>query len=114
MLKEFRRNYVINQVAKVKLPEFTEDKTVRMGITFSGRVQRVGFRLEVEQLAKRLGLTGNISNLENGDVRLEIQGAKNKILFIIDFMNNLIRIKIRSMKKENLPLIDGETEFIIC
>ena len=114
MLKNFRRNYVIKQVEKINLPEFCKDETVRMGITFSGRVQKVGFRLEVEQLAKRLNLTGNIKNLENGDVKLEIQGEKNKILFLVDFMNNLIRIKIRSMKKEDLPLVEGENDFIIC
>lgn len=114
MLKNFRRNYVIKQVENINLPEFSKDEAVRMGITFSGRVQKVGFRLEVEQLAKRLNLTGHIKNLENGDVKLEIQGEKNKILFLVDFMNNLIRIKIRSMKKEDLPLVEGENDFTIC
>lgn len=114
MLKKLKRNYVINQVKRARLPEFSESETVRMGIIFTGRVQKVGFRLEVEQLAKRLGLTGKVKNLENGDVELEIQGQKNKILFLIDFMQRLVRIKITEMKMENLPLIEGEEEFIIC
>jgi len=114
MIKEFKRNYVINQVKNAHLPEFSESEKVRMGVTFAGRVQKVGFRLEVEQLAIRLGLTGKIRNLENGGVELEIQGAKNKILFLLDFMNNLIRIKISEMKTEVLPLVEDEEGFIIC
>lgn len=114
MLKKLKRNYVINQAKRARLPEFSESEEMRMRIIFKGRVQKVGFRLEVEQLAKRLELTGKIKNLENGDVELEIQGQKNKILFLVDFMQNLIRIKISSVKKEDLPLIEDEKDFIIC
>ena len=36
--KKVRDDYVINQVAKIKLPDFEEDRFVRRHITFSGRV----------------------------------------------------------------------------
>ena len=42
-----RDNYVINQVKKIVFPEFTDDKVRRYRIVFKGRVQHVGFRLEV-------------------------------------------------------------------
>lgn len=76
MFKKLRHNYVINQVKNAKIPQFAESEKIRMHIVFSGRVQKVGFRLEVAEFAERLGLTGKIRNLENGDVDLEIQGEK--------------------------------------
>lgn len=112
MFKKFRHSYVINQVKNTVLPEFTESEKIRMHIIFSGRVQKVGFRLEVSEFAKRLGFTGRIKNLENGDVDLEIQGERNKILFLVDFMNSLKRIRIERMEKEELAVIENEAEFI--
>lgn len=112
MLKKLRHDYVVNHAKNAKIPEFAESEKIRMHVIFSGRVQKVGFRLEVAELAKRLQLTGKIRNLEDGSVDLEIQGEKNKILFLIDFMNNLIRIKISRMKKEEMPVDENETEFI--
>ncbi len=41
----------------------------------SGRVQGVGFRWNVRQAAARLGLTGWVRNVPNGDVELMACGA---------------------------------------
>ena len=59
-----RDNYVINQVKKQKLPVFDEDQTKRYKIMFSGRVQHVGFRLEVCELAKRLAILTQHNNVQ--------------------------------------------------
>lgn len=107
-----RDNYVINQVAKVKLPQFDSDEIVRYRIIFSGRVQHVGFRLEVSELAKRLHLTGYCENLENGDVLAEIQGPSDKIEFLISFMESLKRIKITNRTMERLEIVAEEKEFL--
>lgn len=77
-----RDNYVIGQVKRIRLPEFEQDSIHRYRVVFSGRVQKVGFRLEVCELAKRLDLTGFCKNLENGDVLAELQGNGNKIQLI--------------------------------
>lgn len=108
---KFRDNYVINQAHGAKLPEFAPDAVRRYRITFSGRVQNVGFRLEVCQLAKRLGLTGFCKNLENGDVLAELQGPDNKIKYLVSFMESLKRIKIREKVIEELEVNAGEKEF---
>lgn len=81
--------------------EFETDKIKRYHIFFSGRVQGIGFRLEIEHLALRLELSGWIKNLENGNVEMEIQGMKNKIDFLLNFMNSLKQIKIKQMQIEN-------------
>lgn len=114
MIKEFKRNYVINQVMKAEIPEFPEDEITRYHLIFSGRVQKIGFRLEVEKLAERLSLTGIIKNLENGNVDLEIQGQKNKILFLVNFMKSLKRIKITGIEKEEMSVDENETEFTVA
>ena len=103
-LKFIRDNYVINQVKKVKLPEFEPGNIRRYKITFSGRVQNVGFRLEVCELAKRLGLTGFCKNLENGDVLAEMQGEDEKIQYLLIFMESLKRIKIKNKIVEEVEV----------
>ena len=47
---------------------------VRKYIRVSGLVQCVGFRWFAEQTAARLGVTGWVCNLEDGDVEMEAQG----------------------------------------
>ena len=88
--KKVRDWLVIDQVRRAKLPDFPESHVCRYRIIFSGRVQKVGFRLEVQEFAKRLGLTGFCENLPNGDVLAELQGEENKILFLVSFMESLI------------------------
>ena len=109
--KKVRDDYVKNQVKKAKLPDFPNDTVERYRITFSGRVQKVGFRLEVCELAERLGLTGWCKNLENGDVMAEFQGPKNKIKYLVQFMESLKRIKITNKKIEKLELQE-EKDFV--
>ena len=113
IFKQIRNNYVIEQVKKINIPDFEADNTLRYHIIFSWRVQHVGFRLEIEQLALRMKLTGWIRNLENGNVEMEIQGMKNKIDFLLDFMNSLKRIKINKMHKDIKTILKQEQEFRI-
>ena len=112
-LKKIRDNYVINQVRKTKLPKFPQSETVRLRCTFSGRVQKVGFRYALSEMAKRLGLTGWCRNLENGDVQAEIQGAQDKIDYLVHFMGTPWRIKITKKVAEKLELISDEKGFDI-
>lgn len=103
-LKEIRDGYVIAQVKRQRLPEFAPDNIRRYRIVFSGRVQKVGFRLEVCEFARRLGLTGFCQNLENGDVLAEFQGPDNKIQYLVSFMASLKRIKIKNKRVSELAV----------
>ncbi len=107
-----RDNYVINQVNRASIPDFPDGETVRYKIIFSGRVQHVGFRLEVFELAKRLGLTGFCENLEDGSVLVEAQGTKDRIDFLVSFMESLIRIKVTDRKMEQLEVKQEDKEFL--
>lgn len=101
----------VKPVTNVKLPEFPPDRVCRYRITFSGRVQDVGFRLEVQGLANGLELTGFCENLPGGEVLAELQGQENKILFLIAHMESLPRIRIDNKVMEELPLCPEERGF---
>ncbi|MBQ7797382.1 MAG: acylphosphatase [Lachnospiraceae bacterium] len=108
---ETRDNYVINQVRRARLPLFSSFEIRRYRLVFSGRVQHVGFRLEVSEMAKRLGLTGFCQNLENGSVLVEVQGQFDKIKFLVAFMKSLKRIVVKNVEKKRLPLDLAEIGF---
>lgn len=108
-IKTLKNNYVIKQVQKQKLPNFTESKIKRFKIHFKGRVQKVGFRLEVCEMSKRLNIVGYCRNLENGDVEAELQGENNKIDYLLAFMKSLKRVKIEYMRVEEISLKENET-----
>ena len=109
---EIRDNYVINQVKAAQLPEFKSLEIRRYRLIFYGRVQNVGFRLEVTELAKRLGLTGFCNNQENGSVIMEVQGQFDKIKFLVAFMKSLKRIVVKRVDKQRLPLNFTEVGFV--
>lgn len=111
MFLEIRDNYVIDQVRSAVLPPFRSCKITRYRLVFSGRVQHVGFRLEVCEMAKRLGLTGFCQNLPNGDVLVEVQGQADKIKFLVVFMKSLKRIKIVKLEKTRIALRFDERGF---
>ena len=104
--KKIRNDYVINQVQNTKLPEFEDSEIKRMQFIFEGRVQQVGFRIEVAQLAERLNLTGICMNLEDGRVLAELQGPLNKIYYVVDYMHSLKRIKITNKEVKELEIIE--------
>ena len=81
---------------------FPEDEEKRYHIIFSGVVQGVGFRYETWRMAQKLGLTGFAENLANGDVRVEIQGPKNKILYVIQYLQSIPRIHIENIEMEEI------------
>ena len=110
-LKKLRDDYVMGQVRRLTLPAFPEEPLCRYRVRFSGRVQKVGFRLEVCELAQRLSLTGFCQNLENGDVLAELQGGETRILFLLSFMESLKRIKIHEKVMTPMELHPDETGF---
>ena len=110
-IKKVKNGYVINQARNAKSPTFEPSEMIRRHYIFKGRVQRVGFRIEVIELAKRLELTGFVNNLENGDVEAELQGPKNRIDFLVVFMEALKRIKIASKEVNEIQIVEDEKEY---
>ena len=88
----------------LEFPEFEQDEVRRYKIIFSGSVQGVGFRYEMWLIAEKLGLSGFVENLPNGNVQVEIQGMKNKILYLIDYLKSIERIRIDKIEIYELEL----------
>ena len=110
-LIEARDNYVIDQVKRAQIPQFKSVEIRRYRLVFSGRVQNVGFRLEITELAKRLGLTGFAENQKDKSVLVEVQGQFDKIKFLVAFMRSLKRIVVKNVEIKRLPLDFTESGF---
>ncbi len=66
---EAQLNYVLDGMAEVN----------HATVYFGGRVQGVGFRFQVLQLAKEFEVPGTVGNLGDGRVLLEVDGAPAEI-----------------------------------
>ena len=60
---------------------YYDDKSsyIRVRALISGRVQHVGFRYWACEQAERLGLTGNVENLDDGRVEVVVQGLPEMV-----------------------------------
>lgn len=60
---------------------YYDDKSsyIRVRALVSGRVQHVGFRYWACEQAERLGLTGNVENLDDGRVEVVVQGPPEMV-----------------------------------
>lgn len=78
----------------------------RYNIIFKGRVQGVGFWYKSYMIANELGLTGDVYNLYDGDVEVNVQGEQGKIDLFLDKLahDRLIRIDDIKIKEKNLEL----------
>lgn len=85
----------------------------RYKLLFKGRVQGVGFRYTSKMLADKLNLTGTIENLYNGDVECYIQGSEQNIDKFIQDMKNQRYIRIESIDKTQVVIVEGEMSYKI-
>jgi acylphosphatase/peptidoglycan hydrolase CwlO-like protein len=67
----------------------------RLIATVAGQVQKVGYRRRVMQIAKAFGLKGFVENLDDGRVRIIVEGEDEKLKWFesaIDIKNTLIQV----------------------
>ncbi|URN93583.1 MAG: acylphosphatase [Candidatus Pristimantibacillus lignocellulolyticus] len=113
LFKKLRNDYVIWHANKVKIPQFTPNCIIRQKITFSGRVQKVGFRLEIYCIARRMNLTGWVKNLIDGSVEAEFQGEASQIDFLVNSMKSLKRASIKNITTIDLSIREDNEGFTI-
>ena len=83
----------------------------RYNMIFKGRVQGVGFRYKSYLLANELGLTGDVNNLYDGDVELNIQGDREKIDLFLEKLAKDRFIRIDDIQIKEKELIKDEEKF---
>lgn len=113
IFKKIWDGYFIWHANSIKLPTFAPSPIIRKKVTFSGKVQKVGFRLEVYCIAERLQLTGWVKNLEDGSVEAELQGEESKIDFLVHCMNSLKRASVKKMTTISMPISHNDGNFIV-
>ena len=67
------------QVAGASAGQEAGAELARERLRYSGKVQAVGFRFQTQMLAQKVGVTGWVKNLEDGDVLLEVQGTASQL-----------------------------------
>lgn len=86
---------------------------IREHITFSGRVQGVGFRYKATHLARHFGLTGWVRNEHDGTVIGEFQGLEADIDQVIQRLVRDRYIIIDGLTRKRMPLNGEERGFSI-
>ncbi len=81
----------------------------RVAVLYSGRVQGVGFRYTVKQVAAGYEVTGTVRNLADGRVELVAEGARDEL--------EAFRQGVRDagldgfIRQENVQWADARNEF---
>ncbi|WP_028041948.1 acylphosphatase [Candidatus Stoquefichus massiliensis] len=84
---------------------------LRRHYIFYGRVQGVGFRYTVYQLARHLGLTGWVRNQSDGTVEACIQGNLQQINQLIASLKQERFIRVERFEYEELEVLSNENSF---
>jgi acylphosphatase len=81
----------------------------KISVIYSGRVQGVGFRMTVRDLASKYPVTGSVCNVSDGSVLLEAIGRSTDLLA---FLEDIDRSMSRNIENCLLNWLDGnEHEF---
>ncbi|MGB9924594.1 MAG: acylphosphatase, partial [Methanothrix sp.] len=81
----------------------------RVEIVAKGDVQRVGYRDAVQNIARRLGVSGIVQNVEPYDVRIVAEGEEDVLKEFV----NAVNIQERPIRVEELQVrwVDATGEF---
>jgi acylphosphatase len=82
-------------------------------ITFSGRVQGVGFRFTAQRIAFRYELAGFVRNLPDGGVEMLAQGPGQSISDALLDISETFKAGIRDTKIEEVTVNPRYTDFRI-
>ncbi len=84
-------------------------------VIFEGRLQGVGFRYTVKDLARGFDVSGGVKNLADGSVELEVMGEAEEVT---DFINEIavesaVASGIKNHYVEEIPLLEQGIGFRI-
>lgn len=88
---------------------------IAMQVIFEGRVQGVGFRYTVKDLARGFDVCGWVKNLVDGSVEVQVMGEADEVdAFIREIIEESpVAGNIRHHHVHRIPLIEGCTGFKI-
>lgn len=82
-------------------------------LTVSGKVQGVYYRQSTCEVANKLGLTGFVKNLPNGDVLIEVHGIASKVEELYQWsLKGPMLAQVKSVHREEIPTTSLDGNFI--
>ena len=87
--------------------------TTRRTVIYSGRVQGVGFRYRVSELAGRYAVTGYVRNLPDGTVELVAEGQDGEVESFLGAIHERMRANIRDTSLHREPASGEFDSFVI-
>ncbi len=97
----FNRNFLITQDNRA----IVERMKVRAILTIKGDVQETGYRVIIQKTAQKMGFTGYVENLKNGDVKVVCECEEEKL----DRFIEAITVKSDFVTVENIDKAIEET-----
>ena len=83
-------------------------------VFFEGRVQGVGFRFTVKQIAKEFDVSGWVKNLPDGRVELRTQGEEDEVTdFVREIRESALTHHIQNVEINDISPLDGVAGFSI-
>ena len=77
---------------------------ISLEIFFEGRVQGVGFRWSIRNIAKGFDVTGWVRNLPDGRVQMQVNGAEDEVRAFLEAIGQSeLRAHIREQTEKALP-----------
>ena len=90
------------------------ENKIRYTAKATGKVQGVGLRQFVSDHAHELNVTGWIRNMEDGSVRMEVQGTAENVQSLADeIRKGNYYINVEKLEVEKMPLVPDEQTFSI-
>lgn len=86
---------------------------VRKHFVFYGRVQAVGFRFTIDQIASQLGLTRWAKNQYDGTVEACVQGEPQLIQQLLNELKSDRFIRIDRIQEDDVDVLAHESSFEI-
>lgn len=76
-------------------------------VVYEGRVQGVGFRYKVNELAREFPIQGYVKNLASGDVELQVQGEEDDVVSFLERVRYAMAPHVERMRvQEGAPVAD--------
>lgn len=84
-------------------------------VIFEGRVQGVGFRYTVKDLARGFDVCGWVKNLPDGSVELQVMGEPEEVeSFIHEIIEeSSVAGNVKNHYADKIPLLENRTGFTI-
>lgn len=94
-------------------PPSIQPDMVRRTVTFTGRVQGVGFRATARDTAAAFRVSGWVRNEPDGTVRLEVQGRPDAVENYLDALRLRMARFITGEQARDISPAPGESDFAI-